>query len=308
LIGNIFRRTELKVSSFKYFLAVAETGSVRQAAKMLHVSASAISRQIQNLEHNFKSTLFERKALGMVLTEEGKVIEKHMRKTMREMDLAQVEIEEIHGLLTGTIAFSTIEGVLSSWLLPAITAFQVEYPEIKFDGNITASDNVFHSLMTDQVDVGVGLEGKLPVDVEVLKRIKTSFKIALSPNHQLANRQDLDIEELAPYPLAMLSKRFHTRQLLNDVSIRKGLPFNIGFELDNIEILKQFVLSTNGATILPDYALTNESRDGSLKIASINKGAFPISTTVLCVRKGRHLTKAASRFIEFVLEREIFSV
>lgn len=296
----------MKVSSFKYFLAVAETGSVRQAAKVLHVSASAISRQIQNLEHNFKSTLFERKTQGMVLTEEGKVIERHMRKTMREMDLAQVEIDEIHGLLTGTIAFSTIEGVLSSWLLPTIAAFQVQYPDIKFDGNIAASDNVFHSLMTDQVDVGVALEGRLPMDVEVLKRFKTSFKVALSPSHELADREVLDIKDLAPYPLAMLSKRFHTRQLLNDLSIRKGIPFNISFELDNIEILKQFVLSTNGATILPHYALASESRDGSLKVISMNKGAFPKSTTVLCVRKGRHLTKAASRFIEFILERDIF--
>ena len=298
----------MKVSSFKYFLAVAETGSVRQAAKILHVSASAISRQIQNLEHNFKSTLFERKALGMVLTEEGKVIEKHMRKTMREMDLAQVEIDEIHGLLTGTIAFSTIEGVLNSWLLPSIHAFQTEYPGIKFDGNISSSDNVFESLMTDQADIGVALEGKLPIDVEVLKRFETNFKIALSPNHALADREEIDIEELAPYPLSMLSVRFHTRQLLNAVSIRTGQSFNISLELDSIEILKQFVLSTNGATILPDYALTNEARNGSMKIIDINKGAFPQSETVLCVRKGRHLTKAASRFIDFLLDREMSSV
>jgi len=296
------------VSSFKYFLAVAETGSVRQAAKILHVSASAISRQIQNLEHNFKSPLFERKALGMVLTEEGRVIEKHMRKTMREMDLAQVEIDELHGLLTGTIAFSTIEGVLSSWLLPSITAFQAQYPGIKFDGSISASDSVFQSLITDQADIGIALEGKLPLDVEVLKRFDTHFNIALSPNHELADYDELDIEDLAPYPLAMLSSRFHTRQLLNAASTRTERPFNIILELDNIEILKQFVVSTNGATILPDYALTNEARDGSMKILTINKGAFPKSETVLCVRKGRHLTKAARRFIDFILDREMASL
>jgi len=295
----------LKVSSFKYFLAVAETGSIRQAAKNLHVSPSAISRQIQNLEHNFKSPLFERKVQGMALTEEGKIIAKHMRKTMREMDLAQVEINEIHGLLTGTISYAAIEGVLNSWLLPTIAKFQENYQGIRFDGKISASDGVYHALITDQCDLGIALEGEIQPEVEIIKRFETGFKIALSPNHPLAQQEDVQIEALAPFPLAMLSKRFHTRHLLESLSIRKQLPFNITFELDNIEILKQFILNTNGATILPDFALINEMSDKSLTIIDIHQGAFPITTTVLCVRKGRHLTKAARHFIEHIKEVDL---
>jgi len=295
----------LKVSSFKYFLAVAETGSVRQASKNLHVSASAISRQIQNLEHNFKSTLFERTAFGMSLTEEGRVIAKHMRKTMREMALAQVEIDEIHGLLTGTITYFTIEGVLNSWLLPAMARFQNQYTGIKFDGNICASDTVYHSLSNDQADIGIALEGDMASDIEVIKRFETGFKIALSPNHALANCSNFNIKDLAPFPLTMLSKRFHTRQLLEALSIRKDITFNITFELDNIEILKQYVLYSNGATILPDYALMNELSDNSLKIITLDKDNFPRSSTVLCVRKGRYLTKATRHFISFIKDISI---
>ena len=296
---------DLKVSSFKYFLAVAETGSIRQAAKNLHVSASAISRQIQNLEHNFKSTLFERKALGMALTEEGRIIEKHMRSTMREMEIAQVEIDEIHGLLTGTINYSTIEGVLNAWMLPAIAEFQTRYTGIKFSGKIYASDIVYQSLTTDQADLGIALEYDIPNEVEVIKRFETGFKIALSPNHELAGRDTLEIEELAAFPLAMLCEGFHTRHLLDTLSSRKGLAFNITFELDNIDILKQFVLSTNGATILPDYSLISESQDNSMKVININEGVFPNSTTVLCVRKGRYLTKATRQFISFIRDIDI---
>ncbi|WP_137297542.1 LysR family transcriptional regulator [Psychromonas sp. SP041] len=295
----------MKVSSFKYFLAVAETGSVRQAAKDLHVSPSAISRQIQNLEHNFKSTLFERKALGMTLTEEGRIIEKHMRRTMREMEVAQVEIDEIHGLLTGTINYSTIEGVLDSWMLPAIAEFQTRYTGIKFNGRIYPSDTVYQSLTTDQVDLGIALEHDIPHEVDVIKRFKTGFKIALSPNHKLADRDTLELEELAPFPLAMLCEGFHTRHLLDTLSTRNGLSFNITFELDNIEILKQFVLSTNGATILPDYSLITEAQNHSMKVININEGVFPKSTTVLCVRKGRYLTKATRQFISFIREIDI---
>lgn len=81
----------MQISMFKYFLTVAETGSIRQASLSLHVSASAISRQIQNLEHSFQTTLFDRCADGMLLTEEGRVLALHMQRTMREMELARAK-------------------------------------------------------------------------------------------------------------------------------------------------------------------------------------------------------------------------
>ena len=103
----------MHIASYRYFLAVAASGSIRQAAEELHVSASAISRQIQLLEHGFAAALFERRPSGMVLTEEGKILAAHMQRTMREMTLARAEMDALHGLLTGTVHFAASEGVMS---------------------------------------------------------------------------------------------------------------------------------------------------------------------------------------------------
>lgn len=290
----------MQISSFRYFLAVAETGSIRQAATNLHVSASAISRQIQNLEHSFKSALFERRTSGMILTEEGRIIEKHMRRTMREMELARAQIDDLHGLLAGTVSFSTIEGVASSWLLPAIVTFQKDYPGVRFDGRIAASNAVYHALTADQVDFGIALLGEPQPEIEIVERFETGFKAAISPDHDLAGRTTLYLNELVPYPLTMLSERFHTRQLLNAAGARRGLSFRIAFEMDHIELIKSFVQANNGITILPDYAVVNEVRSGTMAIADIHEGELPNSTTVLCIRKGRRLTKAADKFIDLL--------
>jgi len=129
----------MQISMLKYFLAVAETGSIRQASLTLHVSASAISRQIQNLEHSFQTTLFDRCADGMLLTEEGKILALHMQRTMREMELARAKIADLHGLTAGTVRYATIEGVVRAWLFPAIADFQSLYPLVKFKGVISGA-------------------------------------------------------------------------------------------------------------------------------------------------------------------------
>ena len=82
----------IKSTTYKYFLTVSKVGSVRKAADILHISPSAISRQISCLEHNFKAKLIDRLASGIQLTEEGKILAHHMEKTIREIEIARFRI------------------------------------------------------------------------------------------------------------------------------------------------------------------------------------------------------------------------
>ncbi|MDN2663613.1 LysR family transcriptional regulator [Psychromonas sp. 14N.309.X.WAT.B.A12] len=290
----------MQISSFTYFLAVADTGSVRKAATNLHVSASAISRQIKNLEYSFKCTLFERRISGMVLTEEGKIIAQHMQRTMREMELAEAEVNEINGLLSGSVSFASIEGVISSWLLPAMNRFQSQHPNIYFDGRISASEAVYDAVASDQVDFGIAMQDIPRVDIEIIEKFATGFKAAMSPNHSLASFNSLTLPQLTPHPLSMLNDNFLTRQLLNSIAIQRQLDFTITCNLDHIGMLKSFVLESNGITILPDYAVTEEIHNGNLVIADISEQEMPKSITVLCVKKDRRMTKAAEKFLNII--------
>lgn len=288
----------MQVSVFRYFLAVAETGSVRQAATDLHVSASAISRQIQNLEYSFKFPLFDRRPSGMYLTEEGRILEFHMRRTMREMELARAKIDDIHGLVAGTIRYATIEGVARAWLFPAIRDFQRDYPGVGFKGGIAGTEAVYAAVEGDYVDFGIAIQNEPLTEVEVVQRFATRFKAAMAPSHPLAGRNTVDLSDLSTYSLTMLDASFQTRQAFNSAATRLGLTFDIGFELDHIELIKSHVLASGGMTILPDYAVSQEAAVGGIVIADISEQEFPQCTTVLCTRKGRCLTRAAESFIE----------
>lgn len=295
----------MQISMFKYFLAVAETGSIRQAATDLHVSASAISRQIQNLEHTFKSPLFDRRPSGMHLTEEGRILEFHMRRTMREMELARAKINDVQGMLAGTIRYATIEGVARAWLFPAVVEFQRDYPGVNFKGNIAGTEAIYAAIESDHVDFGIAMESTLHPEVEVIQRFETCFRVAMAPGHPLAVYDTLSLTDLISYRLTMLDSSFQTRQAFNSAAMRLGLSFDIGFELDHIEFIKSYVLASGGVTILPDYAVSQEADMGGIVVADISEEELPQCKTVLCMRRGRYLTRAAELFIEHMRRRSM---
>jgi DNA-binding transcriptional LysR family regulator len=289
----------MHILSFKYFLAVAETGSVRQAAIELHVSPSALSRQIQNLEYSFRTQLFDRRATGMHLTEEGRILALHMHRTVREMELARARIDDIHNMLAGTIRYATIEGAMKTWLFPAITDFQQRFPGVVFEGQVVGSEAVYSAVSADSVDFGVAMETELPLDIDIVERFDTGFTAVMKADHPLATQKSLALAQIAPHRLAMLGPRFQTRQLVNASAARQGLEIQIVFELDQIEMLKFYIQATGGITILPDYAVSDEASCGLVTV-DIKPGELQSCATLLCKRRDRHLIQAADTFIEQV--------
>lgn len=292
----------MHLATFRYFLSVAETKSIRKTAEHLHVSASAISRQIQNLEHSFRSELFERRPSGMYLTEEGRILETHLRRSVRDIELAKAQIDELHGLVAGRIHFATIEGVVSSWLLPAIAEFRKHYPGLTFEGQTTGTEDVYAAVLNDKVDFGITLESDPYPGLRIIDRFKTRFLLAVPPDHELTRKDSVTLADLTPYPLALLSNQFYTSQLLNRMALAKGLTFNIVLELNYIEMLKHFVISHGAITVLPDYSVIAEKRNGRLTVIDMGEEELPPTMTVVCVKEGRRLSHSAEVFIEQVCQ------
>lgn len=293
----------MEPSNYRYFLAVLDTGSVRRAAEQTHISPSAISRHIQLLEHTFGATLFERRASGMVATEEGRIVAQFMRGTVRDMDLARAQIDELHGLVRGTVSLAAIEGVFRSWLLPAIAEFQKEHEGIAFDCRVAAADLVVEAVRADSADIGVTLE---PLDsdlsFDVRHRFETRFVAAWAVGHPLSAKRVVRLKDLVHFPLAMLNSRFHTRQWLDQALIRERLDAHISFQLDHIEHLKRLVRDGQHVTVLPDYAVAAEAAEGLLDVRDI-PGAEAVRRTVLFVRQGRVLPRAVQAFLQQVRNR-----
>jgi DNA-binding transcriptional LysR family regulator len=291
----------------RYLLSVAQTGSIRASSQALNVAASAISRQIQLVEHQFGYKLFERFPSGMVLTHEGQILVHHLSRTVRELELAQAEMNALHDLVTGTIHFSAIEGVLSSWLLPAMGKFRETYPGINFNGRILGSQAAYELVMSDRLDFGVVVYDSEWHGVDIHRHIDTPLVVAMPPSHPFCAQQAVSLKDLSSEPLTMLDRNFTTRDVFDKIVTISGMSMNVAFEVNHIEIAKRYVMATGGVTILPEYAVTTEVAHGQLVMRPLAH-ARAVLDTVLFTRKSATQSKSTQRFIEELLSvTEIFA-
>ncbi|MCB1549921.1 MAG: LysR family transcriptional regulator, partial [Hyphomicrobiaceae bacterium] len=96
----------------RYFAAVARAGSIRKASEELHVATSAVSRQIQKLEDELGTPLFERLPKGLKLTRAGSLVLRHAELTLEEFDLLKGELGSLKGIKTGHVRIVALDSLL----------------------------------------------------------------------------------------------------------------------------------------------------------------------------------------------------
>ncbi|MEM7269107.1 MAG: LysR family transcriptional regulator [Pseudomonadota bacterium] len=117
----------------RVFYAVAEAGSLTHAGESLHLSQSAVSRQIRGLEESIGATLFHRHARGLILTEQGELLHGAARDMASRLQLASARIQDAKEGDHGNLKVTTSHGLGSLWLAPRLGRFFEEHPGISVE-------------------------------------------------------------------------------------------------------------------------------------------------------------------------------
>ena len=117
----------------RIFHAVADAGSLTHAGDQLHLSQSAISRQIRALEDSLNATLFHRHARGLILTEQGELLFGATSSMMRRLDTATARIRDSEEEVFGELRVTTTIGFGTLWLAPRLTKLFERYPDLNID-------------------------------------------------------------------------------------------------------------------------------------------------------------------------------
>ena len=136
----------------KIFHAVTQAGSFTKASVSLNLSQSAISRQIQSLEHELKSTLFERHARGLSLTENGEILYKTANEVISKIKDVETDLIEKKEKPSGKIIVTTVVGFGGIWLTPRIQEFMEKNPDIEVELIVTDQEL---DLSTREADIAI---------------------------------------------------------------------------------------------------------------------------------------------------------
>jgi len=117
----------------RIFHAVADAGSLTHAGDALHLSQSAVSRQIRALEESLNTTLFHRHARGLILTEQGELLFDATSAMAKRLDAAAARIRDSEEEVFGELRVTTTTGFGSLWLAPRLSRLYRDYPDLKID-------------------------------------------------------------------------------------------------------------------------------------------------------------------------------
>jgi DNA-binding transcriptional LysR family regulator len=244
----------------KIFHAVAQAGSFTEASGTLNLSQSAISRQIQSLEHTLKTSLFERHARGLSLTEDGETLFKTANEVIIHLKEAETSLMEKKDKPSGKLIVTTVVGFGSIWLTPRIKEFMDKYPEIEVELVVTDKEL---DLSTREADVAIWMRQPTQLSYIQKKLIDINYHIYGSPKYLEENGypntvKDLDKHKFIVYGKGTPSPLSQTDWILKvgkkDSTKRKSV-----MRVNNIYSLLLAVDSGVGLAALPDYMVHERS-------------------------------------------------
>lgn len=188
------------------FIAVARTGSITRAAEILHLSPSATSAAITELEHSVAAELcIRRRARGVQLTSEGHMFQQLAIRLLDDAtEIANAVVEYASGTIHGTLRLGCYSPLSATFLPSLMQEFTSRYPSV----NIELTDGVekkLHEMMLDGlVDVAFSYERPAHPELECLHLASRRPHVLVADNHQFANRDHVSLADLADESLILL--------------------------------------------------------------------------------------------------------
>ncbi|GBQ04547.1 LysR family transcriptional regulator [Saccharibacter floricola] len=198
----------MDIRHFRYFVAVAETGSITRAAERLGIEQPPLSQQLKRLEATLGVSLFRRQTRGVTLTEEGQALLPHARLIL---DLRQQFIAQAHGLARGEKGHLRIGLAGAVPLLPAmpfaIRHFRSIAPDVTLSLEESNTPALCEALRAHRIDIAI-LRPPVsdPDNVQVIPLLDEPTLIALPKGHRFTHSARLHLQQLANEPLIIFPR------------------------------------------------------------------------------------------------------
>ncbi len=222
-MSSMATRIPLFSLPLRYFAVVARTRSVSEAARQLHVAASAVSRQIGLLEEGLGMPLFERAARGMLPTPAGERLLAHLTAASEE---GAGLLEQLRGLAgRPRVRLACTEGFAVGFLAEAVKGLRQAYPGVQFELAVVAPGQVNQMLRQGDTDLGLKYSLSPEKDASLLHAMTAPVMAVLRPGHPLARCTALTVAEAVGYPLAMGPAGTTSRSLFDLACSQRGLQY-----------------------------------------------------------------------------------
>ena len=279
----------------KSFLKIVDAGSVSRAASILRTAQPALSQQLAALESHFKHKLLIRSNHGIVPTEAGIILYRHAQLLMKQLEQAQIDIDQSVKALAGRVSIGLATYSASNALsLPILTEMKALHPQIVVHINDSFGHVLSELIMTGKMDMAI-IYGSGPIKGVTLRPLfREELVLVSAPGTALGKPGDepLQLSALADVQLLLPSRGHFLRRLIDESLARARVAPQVVSEIESVSALGAAVMAGLGSTILPASVASATSSFGGADVRRLVRPAIE-ATVSLCVSDHLPLSEPA---------------
>ncbi len=246
----------MELRHLRYFVAVAEEGSVSVAAeRRLHTTQPSLSRQLRDLEYEVGAQLMIRSARGIELTAAGRVFLDHARLALAQVDAAGEAARRAAQPAKPSFALGFLTGHEIDWLPEAIRLIRDQFPNIEITISSQSSPDLAGALVRGKLDAAFLRPEMQASNLAFTVVAKEPLVVVLPSDHRLASHEAINPEDLAGETFISVSNTAPVlRVVIDDYLKQSGIDIKPDHEVDHLAMAVSLVASTRGVALLPAYA------------------------------------------------------
>lgn len=284
-----------RMQQLRGFYYAARAKSITRAAEQLGLSQPSVSLQIQALEQELGTQLFERRGPRIRLTREGEILLELARPLVEGLEgldeAFQTQRESVtHGSVSIAAGGSTLQYILP----PYVKTFVHEHPQIDLRLHNVTGKTGLALLRAGEVDFAVGPILDTPPDILFYPIMTYDPVLITAPDHPLARRKRITLNDIAKYPLILPPRSQSTYRFVEMVFAEHSLQHEVKLEVGGYDVIITYVELGLGISIVMSHCLTGDEKLHTVKLSQ----HFPRRSYGLVLRKGRVLSPAARLFVE----------
>ncbi|WP_295988240.1 LysR family transcriptional regulator [uncultured Variovorax sp.] len=284
-----------------YFDAIRCDGSIRGAARRLFVDASAVNRQLIQLEQEVGFPLFERLSNGLKLTPAGELFARHTTHVLQDQQWLANELDMLRGVQRGEVHVVGVEAVYND-LLPEVVAEMLgQFPGVRMQASLAGSADIAAFVTDARADVGVAFNAGATSGVTRVAGGEFQIGAIVAADHPLARSPRVNLERCAEWPLLLGSADLAAYALVEaEISALPSAPC-VALRSASIELMKRLAASGHGIAFQTRLGLARpeSGAQGFAFVPLIDSAGNPVVSDLgVYVRTGRTLPPAVTAFVD----------
>lgn len=280
------------------FVAVAKTGNFTLAAQSLHVTQSALSGLIKELEQTLGARVVDRSTRRITLTDIGRELYPLFSQMIDDLDGALANVADHTQLRKGIVRIAAPQLMCCTLLPEAIASYRAGLPDIEVRLADSEVDSVIARVLSGESDIGIGPEREPTPQLEARELFEMPFALVFPPGHPLEATERVTWQDVTRFPFIALQGQFTERLLADMHALLRELPLKPANEVNFMTTALAMVSAGLGITVCLPYA-EPLARLYRLHMRPLEEPRLTRRFFVY-TRAGRSLSPAAESFIDFL--------